>query len=53
LQLTDGKVTKEIQVHKKENYEVQTDAIANRPKSGQIDWHDYNQIKADSLRKGE
>jgi hypothetical protein len=53
LQLIDGKSTKEIRIHKKEKFEVQTEAIVNRPKSGQIDWHDYNQIKADSLRKGQ
>jgi hypothetical protein len=49
FQRFDEKSTKEVHIHKKE---VQTEAIVDRPKSGQIDWHDYKQIKADSLRKG-
>lgn len=53
IQHIGEKSTKEIYIPKIKDREVQTEAIADRPKSGQIDWHDYKQIKADGLRKGK
>jgi hypothetical protein len=31
---------------------VEEQEVVDRPKSGQIDWHNLEQIKADGLRKG-